>query len=270
MMREEELAEIATVRGLSLRNTERDYLLDVCLHAVSRYRGALVFKGGTALHKFHGLDRFSEDLDFVLGKRRLDLEGVRDRVYNVGDVMYDALLRNLQLALAQSGMLDMLGLQPKGYFLATIHHPSNTDDAVNLRGILDALNALGEPVVLPVHPRTCQAMEAAGIQPGPSVMVIKPVSYLDMLTLEAKARLILTDSGGVQKEAYLLAVPCVTLRNETEWVETVEAGWNVLSGANMERILSAVQLLNPRGERSNPFGDGRASAKIVNILEEAR
>ena len=200
----------------------------------------------------------------------LSREGVRDGVHNVGDVMYDALLRNFQLALARSGVLDTLGLQPKGYFLATVHRPSNTDDVVNLQGILDALDALGEPVVLPMHPRTDRAMEATGIRPGPNVIAIEPVSYLDMLTLEAKARLILTDSGGVQKEAYLLAIPCVTLRDETEWVETVEAGWNVLAGADTERILRAVQLLNPRGERSNPFGDGRASARIVNILEEAR
>jgi len=198
----------------------------------------------------------------------LEREGIRNGAYNVGDVMYDALLHNLKLASAQSRVLSRLGLRPKGYFLATVHRPSNTDDMANLQGILTAFNALDDIVVFPIHPRTQQALAAAKIEPGPNVLAIEPVSYLDMLTLEANARAILTDSGGVQKEAYLIGVPCVTLRQDTEWIETVEAGWNILAGASPEEILQAVKRLNPPDDRPNPFGDGRASWRIVSLLED--
>jgi len=114
---------------------------------------------------------------------------------------------------------------PKAYLLATIHRPQNTDRAENLRSILGALNALDELIVFPAHPRTSEAIERLGYPLRSHVRLIEPVSYLDMLVLEKNARLILTDSGGVQKEAYFFGVPCVTLREETEWVVTVEAGW---------------------------------------------
>jgi UDP-N-acetylglucosamine 2-epimerase len=157
----------------------------------------------------------------------------------------------------------------KGYHLATIHRPRNTDDPARLACILGVLGDLGLPVVLPAHPRTTRAVEAAGLTVPPEVRIIPPVSYLDMLALETSACRILTDSGGVQKEAYLVGVPCVTLREETEWVETVEAGWNQLVGADPDAIRAAIEKSTPRGTRPLLFGDGQASQRIVDILAEA-
>ena len=157
---------------------------------------------------------------------------------------------------------------PGGYLLATIHRPNNTDDPGNLSAIVSALNDVAETVVFPAHPRTQKALKRRGIHLNSNIRLIEPVGYLDMLWLEKNARMILTDSGGVQKEAYILGVPCVTLREETEWVETVEAGWNILVGASQERIVEAVRNFNPTGERPLLFGDGHASRRIVEILTQ--
>ena len=198
--------------------------------------------------------------------RNLAQEGLTQGVHNVGDVMYDAALHNSQLAEERSRILETLGLRPKGYLLATVHRPDNTDIPRNLRSIAAALSSLEATVLLPLHPRTRKALHELGITLGGSVRVVEPVGYLDMLILEKNARLILTDSGGIQKEAYFFAVPCVTLRQETEWVETVEAGWNVLVGADRRKIIEAVRSFRPQGERVNLFGDGQASVKVVEIL----
>lgn len=198
--------------------------------------------------------------------RNLAQEGLTEGVHDVGDVMYDAALYNSQLAEKKSRILGAFGLEPKGYLLATVHRPGNTDQPQNLRSIGAALSSLEATVLLPLHPRTRKALEGSGLAFGDNVKVVEPVGYLDMLILEKNARLILTDSGGVQKEAYFFAVPCVTLRQETEWVETVEAGWNVLVGADRRKIVEAVRSFHPRGERANLFGDGQASVKVVEIL----
>jgi UDP-N-acetylglucosamine 2-epimerase len=191
-------------------------------------------------------------------------EGVTAGVHQVGDVMYDAVRHGLDAATRQA--LDRLGVAPRGYLLATVHRPSNTDDPAALAGLVAALGETGEPVVLPAHPRTRKALSEAGIVPAANVRLSEPVSYLDMLALERDARMILTDSGGVQKEAYWLGVPCVTLREETEWVETVAAGWNRLVGNDPARIVEAVRTLRPAGERPPVFGDGRASERIAGLL----
>jgi len=196
-------------------------------------------------------------------------EGIIAGVHLVGDVMYDLLLQSLPLAERTSTILERLGLQPGAYLLATVHRAGNTDVRENLAGILAGLEATGETVVLPLHPRTRHAMAGWGLAPAENVRLIEPVGYLDMLVLEKNARLILTDSGGVQKEAYWLGIPCLTLREETEWVETVEVGWNVLVGTAAERIAEAVQEFHPRGERPALFGDGRAGELIACILEDA-
>jgi UDP-GlcNAc3NAcA epimerase len=202
--------------------------------------------------------------------RNLASEGITEGVYNVGDVMYDAVLHNIGIAEQRSRVLERLGIEPKAYLLATVHRPRNTDRAENLHAILSAFNALDELVVFPTHPRTSEAIERLGYRLRSHVKLIEPVSYLDMLVLEKNARLILTDSGGVQKEAYFFAVPCVTLREETEWVETVEAGWNVVVGASRMEIVSAVNGSNrPQTRPPAVFGGGRAAYRIVaRLLEE--
>lgn len=195
-------------------------------------------------------------------------EGVILRVHLVGDVMYDALIYNTALAEQRSDVLRRLRLLPGAYSLATIHRPRNTDDLDRLRAILTALEEIGvdERVVLPAHPRTRQAMNTLDYQPSSALEIIEPVGYLDMLTLEQHARLILTDSGGVQKEAYLFGVPCLTLREETEWVETVDAGWNRLVAADQATIVHAAHEFRPVGSPPPLFGDGRASERIVALL----
>ncbi len=167
-------------------------------------------------------------------------------------------------------------LRTPNYYLATLHRAENTDDPKRLKSILKALNEIGKeaPVILPLHPRTKKVMKIYNLSPDNyRVKLIEPVSYLNMLTLEKYARAILTDSGGVQKEAYWFGVPCITLRNETEWVETVKRGWNVLVGAETERIIEgvheAMRKVLPRKE-PNAFGNGKASGKIVDYLIKIR
>ncbi|MEX2246314.1 MAG: UDP-N-acetylglucosamine 2-epimerase (non-hydrolyzing) [Dehalococcoidia bacterium] len=193
-------------------------------------------------------------------------EGISDAVTLTGDIMYDALLHHLPLA-EQSRILDELALTPGGYALATVHRAANTDDPARLGDIIDALSLLREPVLLPLHPRTKAALMGTDIEVEPPVRIVEPVGYLDMLALERNARIVLTDSGGVQKEAYLLGVPCVTLRDETEWVETLEGGWNVLAGTDAERILAAAKRARPSGAPPPVFGDGRAAERMVDALE---
>jgi len=200
----------------------------------------------------------------------LEREGVTRGVHLVGDVMFDSVLYNLNLADPQQPILKTLNLIGHPYALATVHRAENTDSPVKLRSIFRALEMIarsGLPVVVPLHPRTRQKLESTPII-SKRVQLIAPVSCLDMLALERRARVVLTDSGGVQKEAYWAKVPCVTLRNETEWVETVQSGWNVLVGTDSDRIVRAVKDARPGSEVQGAFGDGRAAEKIVHIVEE--
>jgi UDP-GlcNAc3NAcA epimerase len=198
-------------------------------------------------------------------------EGIARGVHLVGDVMYDAVLHNATLAQERSDVLARLGLKPGSYALVTIHRPGNTDDPTRLSAILAALKEIGAdgPVVFPIHPRTRQRIAEYGLDPRantPYPGYIDPVGYLDMLVLERHARLILTDSGGVQKEAFFFAVPCLTLREETEWVETVEAGWNRLVGADPAAIVRAAREFRPVGSPPPLLGDGRAAERIAALL----
>ena len=205
----------------------------------------------------------------------LKREGITQGVHLVGDTMYDAVLQFAEIACQRSTILEDLGLTQKGYLLATVHRPYNTDVPENLRNIMAAFAKVDERIVFPVHPRTRQRMAEFDLINPKSVLfsrrepqirnpiLIEPVGYFDMLMLEKHARMILTDSGGMQKEAYFLGVPCVTLRPETEWVETVEAGWNMFVDVDTERIVGAVNGFQPAGQRSEMFGDGRASQLIV-------
>ena len=201
---------------------------------------------------------------------QLAREGIQSGVHLVGDPMFDAVLNNRERARGRSlpGGLD--DLEAGGYLLATVHRPYNTDDPQVLRRIIEAFEEIGEPVVFPVHPRTrARLVDVTGTSGLRYVRLVEPLGYLDLLRLLGDARLVLTDSGGVQKEAYFLGVPCVTLRPETEWRETVEAGWNVLVGADPARIKDAARSLRPPPERPALFGDGRAGQAIVAALTRA-
>jgi UDP-N-acetylglucosamine 2-epimerase len=204
----------------------------------------------------------------VTAVENLKREGITKGVHPVGDVMYDSLLQHLPVAEEKSDVLARLGISPGTYYLATIHRAANTDDPARLGAVLQGLRRLDGPVVFPVHPRTHKAAEAASLAIGDGLMAVDPVGYLDMLVLEKNARRILTDSGGVQKEAFLLAVPCVTLRDETEWPETLENGWNVLAGTDPERIAGAATRPVPPTPPAHCFGDGRAAERIVKALED--
>ena len=193
-------------------------------------------------------------------------EGITAGVHQVGDVMYDAVLHFIPLAEKHSSILEDLQLQTRGYALATVHRAGNTDDPDRLQAIISALGQLKSTVVFPVHPRTRKIIDTLGISLPGNVLGIEPLGYLDVLRLEANACCILTDSGGMQKEAYWAGVRCITLRQETEWVETVAAGWNRLVGIDVTAIVETVESWLPAGERPPVYGDGRAAEKIREIL----
>jgi UDP-GlcNAc3NAcA epimerase len=197
-------------------------------------------------------------------------EGIRYGVHNVGDVMFDIAVYYRERAKTGSTALAKFGLQPGAFALATCHRAENTDEPARLRGIVSALAEISKelPVIFPLHPRT-RALLATNKLEGQlgQVKVVDPLPFLDMVALEQAAKVILTDSGGVQKEACFYGVPCITLRDETEWVETVEAGWNSLVGAKKEKILSAFENISfPKSGIPAAYGDGNAADKILNIL----
>jgi len=201
----------------------------------------------------------------------LTREGINRGVHLVGDTMYDAVLEFSEVAQRRSSILQDLKVDPKRYFLATIHRPYNTDKPERLKSIISALLKLNEPVIFPVHPRTRKKIaKLEGISGllslHSNLHLIEPVGYLEMLVLEQNARMILTDSGGIQKEAYFFGVPCITLRPETEWVETVQAGWNILAGKELEYIVRAVRTFIPPASRPMLFGDGQAAARCMALM----
>jgi len=190
-------------------------------------------------------------------------------VARIGDVMYDAAIVFGDIAEHGSTILQDLGLCPREYMLATVHRAENVDHPDRLLNILNAFGKVKFPVLFPVHPRTKNKIADLGINKTlpevENMQFIDPVSFLDMVKLEKHAKTILTDSGGVQKEAYFHGVPCVTLRDETEWVETVEAGWNTLAGANVENIVAATRAAKP-GVEIDQYGDGHSSERVVEFL----
>jgi UDP-N-acetylglucosamine 2-epimerase (non-hydrolysing) len=212
------------------------------------------------------------DLLFCPTKRaveNLKREGITKGVYLTGDVMVDAIKQNITIAENVSTILNDLNVKPKDYYLVTVHRAENTDNIDKLKNIVDALCEIDNNVVFPCHPRTEKALKKFGLwdKLKRSVNVIKPVGYLDMLVLEKNAKKIITDSGGVQKEAYIFKVPCITLRERTEWIETVEDGWNMLVGSDKGKILNAIRSFEPN-EKSycSKFGDGNACEMIAEIL----
>ncbi len=198
-------------------------------------------------------------------------EGITDGVYWTGDVMYDTILEARTRAHDRSDILDDLDLTPGEFVLATVHRASNTDDRSNLEAILDGLVSSPLPVVFPAHPRTIARLEEYELldRTTGEFELVDPQGYLDFVRLLDAAERVATDSGGVQKEAFFLETPCVTLREETEWTETVECGWNELVGPDEDRIRAALD--REWGERSTPqpYGDGVASHRIVGLLQQA-
>lgn len=184
----------------------------------------------------------------------------------VGDTMCDA-VRGILPQLDTAGSLESrLELEPEGYVLATVHRANNTDDPERLEGILRALASFPFPVVFPVHPRTRAAIATHGLEHRlheGRILALEPLRYAETLRLARRSRRVFTDSGGLQKEALYLGVPCTTLRDETEWVETVESGWNVLAGADPDRIVSSLESVPPDGTPPELYGNGRAGEAIA-------
>lgn len=200
-------------------------------------------------------------------------EGIKEGVLLVGDVMYDAVQQNLIRARQESRILEQLGVQSKSFLLVTIHRAENTADARRLQHILSALTnpSISMTVIWPMHPRTRRALEEAQVPLGDThgrLTIIDPASYLDMLVLQSNAHTIVTDSGGIQKEAAWLGVPCVTLRDETEWVETVQSGWNALAGTEVGPILEAISNAEARTRELAPFParSGAAAAVAAHLV----
>jgi UDP-N-acetylglucosamine 2-epimerase len=202
-------------------------------------------------------------------KNILKREGITEGVHLTGDVMYDALLHNLKIA-EKSKILKKLDITYKNYYLTTIHRPSNTDNVKNLSNILGVLSEADKKVIFPIHPRTAKFIDSYGLKKmiGKNIVMVKPIGYFDFIWLEKNAKKILTDSGGVQKEAYLLKVPCITLRDNTEWIETIEDKWNILTGADRKKILNAIQNFQPKQKQRHIFGNGHASEKIATIVQQ--
>ena len=214
------------------------------------------------------------DLNFCPTKNAaviLKKEGIKKNVFLVGDVMADLQLK-LQKTNLKSKTLNELKIKPKTYLLATLHRAENTDDVVRLKNIFQAFHDISETIIFPIHPRTKKYLKIYKMEKWVSAMtnlkMIDPVSYTENIALLNSAKMVLTDSGGVQKEAYLAKVPCVTLRDETEWVETIKAGWNKLTGAEPKKILKFVKNFPEPKAHPSFLGDGYAYQKITQILRD--
>jgi len=203
-------------------------------------------------------------------RRYLQNEGIEEnKICVTGNTIVDAVFQNREISKRRADILETLGLEPKGYFLVTSHRQENVDNPDNLRNIIAGLEAVHReyslPVIFPMHPRTRKMVEQFGISLD-GISVMNPIGFLEFLQLESNARLVLTDSGGVQEETCILGVPCVTLRENTERPETMEVGANVLAGTDSAEILRCVQhMLDRNGRWSNPYGDGTAGSMITTI-----
>ncbi|MDD5082215.1 MAG: UDP-N-acetylglucosamine 2-epimerase (non-hydrolyzing) [Dehalococcoidales bacterium] len=200
----------------------------------------------------------------------LNREGISRGVYLTGDVMLDSFLYFSEMAARKSRILSDLRLRKKQYLLVTVHRARNTDNRDNLESIVTALSSLEERIVFPLHPRTRKYLELYGqydrLAASASISLIPPVGYLDSIVLARNASKVLTDSGGLQKEAYFSGVPCITIDEATSWPETLAGGWNTLAGARKQDIITAVRCLEPSGKQTAVFGDGNASQKIGSYL----
>ena len=199
----------------------------------------------------------------------LDKEGMKGSIHLVGDIMIDALKASIAAAEKNSNIIEQLNLKEKEFMVATVHRAGNTDDEENLKNIVEAFVECGDKIVFPVHPRTTKALKSYGLDrkfEATNVIVVKPLGYIDMLVLEKNSKKILTDSGGMQKEAYFFKVPCITIRDTTEWVETVEDGWNTLTGHNKKKMLDAIKNFESERNQNESYGNGEASKNIIKII----
>jgi len=200
-------------------------------------------------------------------------EGIESKkIFVVGNTIVDAVFQNLKIA-EKKDILKKLQLKPKKYFLLTLHRPSNVDYKKNFYDILKGLNLIYKkfklPIIFPIHPRTEKQLKIFELELPDGINILEPVGYLEFLQLEQSATLCLTDSGGIQEEACVLKVPCVTIRENTERVESIEVGANILAGTMPEKICYSVKkMLNKKPSWSNPFGDGKSGRRIVKILKE--
>lgn len=201
-------------------------------------------------------------------EKNLNSEGINKGVFNVGDVMYDAILHFSELAKDKSEIQELLEIYDNEYILATIHRAENTNDKSRLTNIVNALNECNKKIVLPLHPRTKKYIKDYGLLINENIILIEPVGYLDMISLEVHSNCIVTDSGGVQKEAFFMHKPCITLRDETEWIETVANGWNVLVGTNKDKILDSILNFHPLQKQNKLFGNGNAAELISATLND--
>lgn len=197
----------------------------------------------------------------------------KERIFLTGNTIVDAVARNLQLAENKSEILNKLNLRPGEYILATAHRAENVDDRKSLNGILRGLEMIADnfntPVIFPMHPRTKNKIAEFSLALSDKITVIEPLGYLDFLRLEAGAKLIITDSGGLQEESCILRIPCVTARDNTERSETVAAGVNMLAGADAGKMLQCARIMAEKNINwTNPFGDGAAAGKIINLLQD--
>jgi UDP-N-acetylglucosamine 2-epimerase (non-hydrolysing) len=217
----------------------------------------------------------SSDILFATSEvamENLRSEGLSDRSYMTGDVMYESLIWARDQAKERSRIVADLGLSESEFHLATIHRPRNTDNPERLEKIIGALDTTDKDVIFPVHPRTRNALDKYGIREDSynNIIMTEPTGYIDFVRLVDAAARVITDSGGVQKEAFFLKTPCVTLREETEWVETVKSGMNQLVGADPELIKDTLQQEVSLPENiPEPYGDGTATVKIRELLEAA-
>ena len=205
-------------------------------------------------------------------KENLLREGIEEnKIFVTGNTIVDAVYQNLEIARRKVNVLNKLNLRPNEYFLITAHRQENVDVKGRLKGILEGLELVYHkfnlPIIYPIHPRTMKRLKGFGLEVPKGIELIEPLGFLEFLQLEANAKLVLTDSGGVQEETCILKVPCVTLRGNTERPETLEVGSNVLAGVNQEKILEGVSvMLNAKRDWKNPFGDGKAGNIITKIL----
>ena len=197
----------------------------------------------------------------------LKREGLKNKTFLTGDVMYDAIIRNIKIAENKSNILSRLNLEKKGYYLATVHRPYNVDNKDKLKEIISAFSEVQEKIVLSVHPRLNKNIQRYMINLSENIIYSEPFSYLDFVVLEKYAKKIITDSGGIQKEAFFLKVPCITLRPETEWIETIELGANVLiKDRKKQNIINEIKKERQFSFSENVYGNGNASKKIINLL----
>lgn len=197
--------------------------------------------------------------------KQLAQEGITRGVRVVGDLMVDLAMQVAATLPQHPPVLGRFGVQPRGYCVATIHRASNTDDRATFRRLLEGLRGTDRPIVFPVHPRTREIARAEGAGEGDNLILCEPLPYAQMLALLSRSATLFTDSGGLQKEAFVLKIPCVTLREETEWLDTLEDGWNVLAGSDPKKIVDASRRLIPV-RQGTPFGDGNAAKSIVDAL----